>query len=200
MFGEDDLTSTKPGVDTAAKGRYCYQMGDGTSSTGHTWAKSYKDIFGRPMLLCPLTMTQRSTVPADQRVDGEAFLVTDEPLGFREFARALGAAAGYPTQAEKVKVIPLWLCLAIVTLMEWVIWVSSMGKLDSPRVVAGIRYSMIDRTYNWEKAKKRINYKISVGMDESIKRAGGSLSKEKGLELVAELVMRLLVEKEDAEL
>ncbi len=31
-----------------------------------------------------------STIPADQRVDGEAFLITnDEPVSFWDFARAL---------------------------------------------------------------------------------------------------------------
>ena len=120
-----------------------------------------------------------SAVSANQRVDGEAFLITnDEPVSFWEFARALGAAAGYPTQAEKVKVIPTWLGLVIVTLMEYAILVSSMGKRDSSPLTAGIRYSMINRTYNVEKAKKRLNYKPSVDMAEAIKRAGGSFSKK----------------------
>ncbi len=63
-----------------------------------------------------------------------------------------------------MKVIPTWFGLVIVTLMEWAIWVSSMGERDSSPITAGIRYSMINRTYDIEKAKKRLNYKPLVDM------------------------------------
>ena len=42
-----------------------------------------------------LSAPPSSSIPVDQRVDGEAFLITDdEPVRFWDFARALGAAAG----------------------------------------------------------------------------------------------------------
>ena len=109
MFGEDDPTSTKSMVDAAAAGRYRYQMGDGTNLFDRTYVDDV--VQGHVRAAHALVSTYQgpalSTVPADQRVDGEAFLITiDEPVSFWEFARALGAAAGYPTQAEKVKVIP----------------------------------------------------------------------------------------------
>ena len=182
MFGEDDPTSTKPMVDAAAAGKYRYQIGDGTNLFDRTYVGNVVQghVLAAHALVSAYHGPAPSTVPADQRVDGEAFLITnDEPVGFWEFARALGAAAGYPTQADKVTVIPAWLGLVIVTLMEWAIWVSSLGKRDSSPIAAGFRYSMINRTYNVEKAKKRLNYKPSVDMAEAIKRAGGSFSKDK---------------------
>ena len=54
-----------------------------------------------------------------------------------------------------------------------------MGKRKSSRIIAGIRCSMINRTYNVGKARKRLHYKPSVDMAEAIKRAGGSFSRKK---------------------
>ena len=181
MFGEDDRTSTKPMVDAAATGKHRYQMGDGTNLFDRTYVGNVVQghVRAAHALVSAYHGPPPSAVPADQRVAGEAFLITnDEPVSFWEFARALGAAAGYPTQAEDVRVIPTWLGLVIVTWIEWAIWFSSMGKRDSSPITAGIRYSMINRTYNVEKAKKRLNYKPSVDMAEAINRAGASFSKK----------------------
>ena len=63
--------------------------------------------------------------------------------------------------------------------MEWAIWISSLGNQDSTAISAGIRYIMPDRTYNIEKAKKRLEYRPTVDMDKGIRRPGESLKKDK---------------------
>lgn len=181
MFGPNDPSSTKPVIEAAKNGKFRYQMGDGTN----LFDRTYVDNIVQAHLLAAHALHSASTkrgdeIPADQRVDGEAFLITnDEPMPFWEMARAMGAAAGYPTPEEQVKVIPKWLGLAIVMVMEWMAWITSLGKQDTTMMSAGIRYSMLHRTYNIEKAKKRLGYRPTVDMAEGIKRAGASFAKGK---------------------
>ena len=192
MFGEDDPTSTKPMIDAAAAGKYRYQMGDGKNLFDRTYVGNVVQGHVRaahalvsahkvsPSLSHEGLLALRSE---GQRVDGEAFLITnDEPVSFWEFARALGAAAGYPTPVENIRVIPKQVGLLIVILMEWATWTISLGKRDSTPISAGIRYSMINRTYNIEKAKERLGYKPTVNMAEGIRRAGGSFLRKEGKE------------------
>ena len=178
MFGEDDPTSTKPVVDAAATGKLRYQFGDGKNLFDRTYVGNVVQAHLRAAHLLSLSHgSPSSTTPVDQRVDGEAFIITnDEPIRFWAFARELGAAAGHPTPVEDLRIIPKWLGLAIVTVMEWMIWITSLGKQDSTPVSAGIRYSMISRTYNIEKAKKRLGYRPTVDMTEGIRKAGESFS------------------------
>ena len=179
MFGENDPSSTKPMVDAAAAGKFRYQMGDGTNLFDRTYVGNV--VQAHVLAAHSLTaayLDPISKIPAGQRVDGEAFLITnDEPVRFWDFARALGAAAGYPTPAEKVRVIPKWLGFVIVILMEWMAWIMSGGKQDSTPISAGMRYGMINRTYNIKKAKQRLKYKPIVDMAEGIRRAGDSFKK-----------------------
>ena len=178
MFGEDDPSATKPMIDAAASGKYRYQMGDGRNLFDRTHVENVVQahvLAAHALISAP----PRTLSSSDEHVDGEAFLITnDEPVRFWDFARALGAAAGYPTPPQNVRVIPKWLGLIIVALMEWAIWISSLGKQDSSAISAGIRYSMMDRTYNIEKAKKRLGYRPTVNMDEGIRRAGESFKKD----------------------
>ena len=181
MFGENDPSSTKPVIDAAKKGKFRYQMGDGTNLFDRTYVGNVVQahLLAAHALLSAYTKPEDG-IPADQRVDGEAFLITnDEPMPFWEMSRAMGAAAGYPTPAGQVKVIPKWLGLVIVMVMEWMAWITTLGKQDTTMMSAGIRYSMLHRTYNIEKAKKRLGYRPTVDMAEGIKRAGASFAKEK---------------------
>ena len=99
-------------------------------------------------------------------------------MPFWDFARSLGAAAGYPTKKEDVRVIPRMIALAIVAIAEWVIWILSLGQRKSSLTLMGIKFSMMNRTFCIDKAKKRLNYKPQVDMAEGIRRAGESFSKK----------------------
>ena len=174
MFGEDDPGSTKPMVEKAASGKFRYQMGDGKN----LFDRIYMGNVVQGHIRAAQALSSASAAPTEKRVDGEAFLITnDEPMSFWLFARAIGVAAGYPTPEESVRTIPKWLGLLIVALMEWTTWIWSLGQQDSTMNSGGLRFSIMERTYDIEKAKKRLGYKPTVDMAEGIKRAGESFRK-----------------------
>ena len=181
MFGENDPSSTKPLIEAARNGKFRFQMGDGRNLFDRTYVGNVVQAHVRAAnALLSVHGVPGTNVPQDQRVDGEAFLITnDEPTPFWETSRAIGAAAGHPTPAAQVKIIPRWLGLVIVAMMEWMAWVSSLGRQDTTMMSAGIRYSMLSRTYNIEKAKKRLGYRPTVDMAEAIQRAGASFAQGK---------------------
>ena len=176
MFGENDPSSTKPLIDAAKTGKFRFQMGDGRNLFDRTYVGNVVQAHVRAAnALLSVHGSPGTSIPSDQRVDGEAFLITnDEPTPFWETSRAIGAAAGHPTPAEQVKVIPKWVGLLLVAMMEWMAWIISLGRQDTTMMSAGIRYSMLNRTYNIEKAKKRLGYKPTVDMAAGIRKAGAS--------------------------
>lgn len=181
MFGESDPSSTKPLIEAARNGKFRFQMGDGRNLFDRTYVGNVVQAHVRAAnALLSVHGSPGTPNPSDQRVDGEAFLITnDEPTPFWETSRAIGAAAGHPTPAAQVKIIPKWLGLVIVAMMEWMAWVSSLGRQDTTMMSTGIRYSMLNRTYNIEKAKKRLGYRPTVDMAEAIQRAGASFAQGK---------------------
>lgn len=181
MFGENDPSSTKPLIEAARNGKFRFQMGDGRNLFDRTYVGNVVQAHVRAAnALLSVHGIPGTNVPPVQRVDGEAFLITnDEPTPFWETSRAIGAAAGHPTPAAQVKIIPKWLGLVIVAMMEWMAWVSSLGRQDTTMMSTGIRYSMLNRTYNIEKAKKRLGYRPNVDISEAIQRAGASFAQGK---------------------
>ena len=178
LFGEDDLNCVKPMVDAAAEGKYKYQVGNGRNLFDWTYVGNAADA--HILAAQALLKTSKSTVtaPANETVDGEAFLVTnDEPMAFWDFARGLGAAAGYPTREEEIRVIPRIVGLTMATIAEWVVWITSLGRRKSGMTRAGIRISTMARTYRVDKAKRRLRYKPLVSMKEGMRRAGESFAK-----------------------
>lgn len=180
MFGEDDPGATKHMIEAAASGKYRYQMGDGKNLFDRTYVANVVQghLLAAKALSSAHADPSSSTLLSEARVDGEAFLITkDESMSFWEFARALGAAAGYPTPEISVRSIPKWFGLLIVAVMEWTTWILSLGKRDSTMISGGLRLSMMTRTYDIQKARKRLGYKPTVDLAEGIRRAGESFKK-----------------------
>ena len=175
LFGEDDLTTVKPIVDAAAQGSYRYQVGNGNNLFDWTYVDNAVDahILAAQALLKGSNFTTRA--PVGETIGGEAFLVTnDEAVPFWEFARAIGAAAGYSTNADEIRVIPWMVAMTIAMIAEWVIWITSFGRRKSSVTRARIRFSTMTRTYRIDKAKRLLGYKPRVSMTEGIRRAGQS--------------------------
>lgn len=183
LFGEGDLTAVKPMVEAAASGKYRYQIGSGKTLFDWTYVENASQahiLAAQALLKAHALSTPLST---GNRVDGEAFFVTnDEPVPFWDFARAIGAAAGYPTKPEDVRVIPRVVGLAMAIIAEWFVWVISLGQRKSTITRSGIRYSSMTRTFCVDKAKKRLGYKPLVSMKEGILRAGQSFVKTSKIE------------------
>ncbi len=180
MFGEDDPGTVKPMVEAAASGRYRYQVGSGKNLFDWTYIGNAVEAHIRAAyVLLEDHSKPLSSIPSNRRVDGESFLITnDEPMAFWEFARSLGAAAGYPTKKKDIRAIPITVGLAMAAIAEWAVWIFSLGQKKSKMNVSGIRYSTINRTFRIEKAKSRLRYKPEINMAEGIRRAGESFSKK----------------------
>ena len=113
---------------------------------------------------------QGQAAPLDtERVDGEAFLITnDSPAYFWDFARTVWAAAGDTTRAKDVWALSKDFGLLIATLMEWIFWILMKGKPKLTR--QQVRYSCMTRYYNINKAKARLGYRPVIGLEEGVKR------------------------------
>ena len=107
------------------------------------------------------------------KVDGEAFLITDDaPMPFWDFQRKIWAAAGDETRPSEVRVIPAWVGIAMAALVEYVFWFFTFGQKLPPKAFRRnvLRYAIEDRTFCISKAKERLGYKPLVGTDEGIRR------------------------------
>ena len=186
LFGEDDPLIVKPMIEAAASGNYRYQIGNGQNLFDWTYVGNAATAHIRAAHILTAAHSKSPTsIPHSLRVDGEAFLLTnDEPMPFWKFARGLGAAAGYSTTKEEdIRVIPVIVGLAMAGIAEWIVWLFSLGRKTSSVNVASVRYSTINRTFRIEKAKSRLGYRPEVSMAEGIRRAGESFAREKKKEM-----------------
>ncbi len=63
------------------------------------------------------------------KVDGEAFFITDDdPMSLWEFSRRVWAVAGYHQKPEEVRIIPIWLIMAIAATVGWAFWIATFGR------------------------------------------------------------------------
>ena len=112
-------------------------------------------------------------VPAGMKVGGEAFFITNgDPWPFWGFARAIGRAAGYPTEENMVWSMPRGMGLVIGFVSEWWTWIASCGTRKPTVTRHSMRFSCMTRTFNIEKAKTRLGYVARVSMHEGIEKAG----------------------------
>lgn len=179
LFGEGDPTAVRPMVDSAASGKYKYQVGDGSNLFDWTYVENAAHT--HILAACALLKAHRSSSPtsAGERVDGEAFFITnDEATPFWDFARSLGAAKGYTTKLEDIRVVPRIVGLMIAMIAEWMVWLTSLGRKQSSMTRMGIKYSTMTRTYRIDKAKKRLQYKSLVGMGEATRKSGESFASD----------------------
>ncbi|CRK13635.1 hypothetical protein BN1708_017192, partial [Verticillium longisporum] len=104
----------------------------------------------------------------ETRVDGEAFIVTnDAPIYFWDFTRAIWRAAGSDKGTSHVWAIPRELGLVLGFASEVVFHI--LGKTPTftrQRCV----FSCMTRYYNITKAKRVLGYRPIVSLDDGIKR------------------------------
>ena len=102
-------------------------------------------------------------------MDGESINVTnDERVLFWEFTRKVAAAAGHPVKEEEIKVIPVWVGLFMAWCSEWAAWMR--GSQQPMMSLEATRLSTINRTMSVEKAKRLLEYRPTVSLDEGIQR------------------------------
>jgi sterol-4alpha-carboxylate 3-dehydrogenase (decarboxylating) len=105
-------------------------------------------------------------------IDGEAFFVTDgEPLRFWEFARLMWRAAGNMHCNDiRVVVLPMRVILVISMLIEWLVFVCTLGKAKLEVSRELLRYIETGCWWDIGKARDRLRYVPVCTTEEGVRR------------------------------
>lgn len=113
---------------------------------------------------------QQRQIPDSERVDGEAFFITnDEPRYFWDFTRLAWRYAGDTTRPEQVWTVPRRGAFVLAWVLEWVFWALRLG--DPPLTRMKVRLCSMTRYFSVDKAKKRLGYTPLVGLEEGLRLA-----------------------------
>ncbi|KAH6898943.1 3-beta hydroxysteroid dehydrogenase/isomerase family-domain-containing protein [Thelonectria olida] len=168
IFGEGDA-QLLPGLLGAYRGgKSNVQVGDNENLFDFTYVGNiaHAHLLAAQLLLAT---SASAVVPLDhERVDGEAFIITnDSPVYFWDFARAVWRAAGNPAGTEKVWTLPRGLGITFGYVSEVISHI--LGR--KPTLTRkGIIYSSMTRYYNITKAKAILRYKPLYTQQEGIER------------------------------
>jgi sterol-4alpha-carboxylate 3-dehydrogenase (decarboxylating) len=169
MFGEHDRTTAGNIIGSAKEGKNKYQIGDNSKLFDWTYVGNNADA--QLLAARALLRSHVHEQPPDRKVDGEAFVITnDDPWLFWDFTRAMGAAAGYPIDKEKVYVIPASLMWVIVSIVECLYWCFTFGTKQPRFTRAKVKYMTIHRYFDISKAKTRLGFVPKVSMEEGIQK------------------------------
>ena len=172
IFGEGDVQLVPPMLKAFEKGQTKFQLGDGDNLFDFTYVGNVAHAHILAAVALVNTQGRETEVLDYERVDGEAFLITnDQPVYFWDFARAIWAAAGDRTTPGQVWVVQKDFGLVIATIFEWIFWIGTMGKKKPNLTRRVVNYSCMSRYYSIDKAKKRLGYKPIWGMVEGIERS-----------------------------
>ncbi|KAI9838637.1 MAG: hypothetical protein M1819_004951 [Sarea resinae] len=168
IIGEGDVQILPNILKAYRKGQTGFQLGDNDNLFDFTYVGNVAHAHVLAAIAL-LNTYARSTAPLDhERVDGEAFFVTnDSPVYFWDFPRMVWKAAGDKT-GTNVWTIPKDTGLKIATILEWLFWF--VGK--TPNLTRKqVRYSCMTRYYNIDKAKRRLGYKPLVSLEEGVQKS-----------------------------
>lgn len=172
VFGERDTITFGKIVANARQGKGKIQFGPGGNLYDFVYASNCADAH----ILAAKALVNawgKPALPADKRVDGESFNVTnEEPVPFWDFQRAIAASVGLPVKPEEVKILPVWVAYIIATIAEWFTWIRTFGKEQPIVTREAVRLTVIERTLSGEKAKRVLGYQPKVTMDEGLARTG----------------------------
>ncbi|GAM84177.1 hypothetical protein ANO11243_021700 [Dothideomycetidae sp. 11243] len=173
IFGVGDVQLLPPGLSAYYRGQTKFQIGANDNLFDFTEVTNV--VHAHHLAAAALLATadredQGQSIPLDtERVDGEAFLITnDQPTYFYDFARMCWTAAGDTTRPSDIWVLPKDFGLFIATLFEWIFWLFRLGKPNLTR--QQVRYSCMTRYFNISKAKVRLGYRPIVRLDDGVKR------------------------------
>lgn len=183
LFGEGDNLLTGNMVGLGAKNVI---IGKGTNQFDFTYVgnNAYAQVLAASALV--RASGSKDPIPEDQRVDGEAFVVTnDEPWPFWDFARALAVSSGHTVDRSKAKKLNKGVLLFFVGLLEWFYKILTFGTKQPAVKTRMILPTTLERTFDISKAKKRLGYKPQVSIEEGISRTIAWYKTEPGANLGA---------------
>ncbi|KAH6646445.1 3-beta hydroxysteroid dehydrogenase/isomerase family-domain-containing protein [Truncatella angustata] len=169
IFGEGDMQAVFHMVNIYEQGRTNVQVGENTNLFDWTYVENV--AHGHLLAAQALLLTAQSrTIPLDhERVDGEAFIITNgQPVYFWDFTRAIWRAAGNDKGTDHVWQMSREVGIVLGLLSEIV-----FGILRKPPTFNRQRivYSCMTRYYDISKAKRRLGYKPLVDLSEGVRRA-----------------------------
>ncbi|MCJ1240353.1 erg26, C-3 sterol dehydrogenase [Varicellaria rhodocarpa] len=182
IFGEGDVQMIPNMLKVYYDGKTKFQLGDNKNVFDFTYVGNvaHAHILAAKKLLAE---SVRSGTPANKRIEGEAFFVTnDEPVHFWDFTRAVWRAAGDTSDPKRAIVVPKAVGLVVATLVEWIVWIIFFGTREPSLTRQKIKFSCMTRTYRIDKIKKKLGYEAQVTMDEGIKKSVQWFQKEKSHE------------------
>lgn len=174
IFGVGDVQLLPKMVNAYQRGQTKFQLGDNQNLfefTEVTNVAHAHQLAAAALLATSEREAQGLSIPlSTERVDGEAFLITnDAPIYFWDFARTVWKACGDQTVPAQVWVLPRGFGLFIATLIEWVFWVLRLGEPNLKR--DQVKFSCMTRYFDIDKAKSRLGYRPIIGLKDGIVRA-----------------------------
>jgi sterol-4alpha-carboxylate 3-dehydrogenase (decarboxylating) len=110
-------------------------------------------------------------LPASDRVEGEAFNVTnDEHMPFWDLTIKTSNLLGSPLSHDDVVPIPKAVALLIGFVAEWMVWLFSLGHRQSKVSVSAVQYTYLTHTMNISKAKARLHYTPRFSLQEGLEK------------------------------
>ncbi|USP75532.1 uncharacterized protein yc1106_02806 [Curvularia clavata] len=181
LYGAGDGIMTTNVTQQALSGRANIQFG----SKSYLYDTCYVENCTYAQMLIVKALLEASAsapLPADEKIEGEAFFVTnDEHIPFWNISRLVAELIGTPVKEEEVKCIPIWFMTAFAWMSSWLLWIFSFGRKQPKLTPWVIRLLTMERTLCIDKVKKRLGYKPKFtnreGWEEALKWA---LPKVKG--------------------
>ncbi|EKG22173.1 3-beta hydroxysteroid dehydrogenase/isomerase [Macrophomina phaseolina MS6] len=157
-------------VDTCKQGKARYQMGENNPwDFVHVANLVHACILSAERLLAA---SESAPLPIGQRVEGEAFNITNlERMTFWDFTLATAAAMGKPVKEEDIVKVPRIIALIVCFFSEWGVWLFSLGRKQSTMVREGVIFAFITRTLNTDKAVKVLGYQPVIGLKDGIQES-----------------------------
>ena len=171
LVGEGDVQFLPPVLDMYLTGRHFWQLGANRNLFDVTYVANaaHAHVLAARALWQTAAMRTR---PLDfERVDGEAFTVTnDETVPFWTLVHMVWRAAGWKGTARDAWVIPRLPGLITATIVEWLVWIVTLGTREAQFKHQAVQYSCMWRSFNIDKAKRRLGYRPIVGLEDGIGR------------------------------
>ncbi|KAF4961135.1 hypothetical protein FSARC_10257 [Fusarium sarcochroum] len=168
IFGEGDVQTLAGFFNAYKRGKHTVQVGNNNNLFDFTYVGNvaHAHLLAAQLLL---VTAASPTIPLDhERVDGEAFFITnDTPVYFWDFARAIWRAAGYEKGTEANWTLNRELGITFASISEVF---SSILRKTPTLTRKAIIMSCMTRYYNITKAKRALRYNPVWTLQEGIDR------------------------------
>ncbi|KPM45321.1 hypothetical protein AK830_g1180 [Neonectria ditissima] len=102
------------------------------------------------------------------KVDGEGFNISDGcPVPFWHHIKVIWKVERGEKALEDITVIPAWVMVVVVNIVEWLLWVLTLNTVKSPTPLrrVSLEYCVYTHTYSIQKARERLLFKPVANHD-----------------------------------